>query len=449
MKIRNKVHLSTTVLFIVLLILVNTAVYFSFSRMLLETELEETKAEAERIASEIVKAENTSTAMELLRAYVPINGAVQIIRETGQSELITAPGQEKLRGFSDEFYSRETADLRDLAGEKTPFVSIPVIWTDGDIVSLQLTKQIESTYQNIQLLQYILIFASLIAFIPLFLSARVLSEVMTRPIRKMTDTMQEIKDSGSFKQLDLSGQSKDELYTMGETFNQMMELLKKNYEKQEEFVSNASHELKTPLTVIESYSSLLKRRGQNDQELFNESVEAIHSEAVRMNELTQQLLSLARHEERWKVELQPAALKDIVKGIVQTFEKTYHRKVHLKVVKEAEVSADKQKLSQLLYIFLDNARKYSDDEIQVQISKNTEYGIIQIMDKGEGISEEDLPRIFDRFYRVDKARTRKNGGFGLGLSLAKEIARATNTIIDLESEAGVGTTVKIKIPLSH
>src|SRR5690606_27645171 len=106
-----------------------------------------------------------------------------------------------------------------------------------------------------------------------------------------------------FVRLELERQSRDELTAMGDTFNEMISLLERNYAKQEQFISNASHELKTPLTVIESYASLLKRRGQERPELFMESVDAIHSEAVRMKVMTEQLLLLANPNRQWKLML--------------------------------------------------------------------------------------------------------------------------------------------------
>ncbi|MFD2875173.1 histidine kinase dimerization/phospho-acceptor domain-containing protein [Paenibacillus rhizoplanae] len=131
--------------------------------------------------------------------------------------------------------------------------------------------------------------------------------------------MREIQRSGKFRRLPLEAHSKDELVEMGHTFNEMIGLLESNYVKQEKFVSDASHELRTPLTVIESYASLLKRRGRDHPELFDESVEAIHSEAVRMKEMTEQLLLLAKHPEQWDLELKVMDLEALARSSAKAF----------------------------------------------------------------------------------------------------------------------------------
>ena len=134
-----------------------------------------------------------------------------------------------------------------------------------------------ATEEMLAVLRIVLIAVTIIAMIPVLISSTILSNFIARPIRWMINTMKEIQTSGQFKRLSLEEKSKDELVEMGKTFNHMIDLLQANFEKQEQFVSNASHELKTPLTVIESYASLLKRKGWQRPDLFDESIEAIHS----------------------------------------------------------------------------------------------------------------------------------------------------------------------------
>ncbi|WP_079527012.1 sensor histidine kinase [Halobacillus hunanensis] len=450
MKLRNKIHLYTTVLFVVLLVLINTAVYFSFSRMIFTSELEQTEAEAEQIVATLNENQSGVPIRELLLAYSPINGIVQIVMKDAIGPGAASPDHSSLRERSSvTFYSEEVSRIIDYQGTKHALVSVPIIWTNGEVAALQVTESLKAAEQNLNVLQIVLIVVTLIATIPLFISARFLSNLITRPITSMTSTMQDIRESGRFKQLELPEKSKDELYVMGETFNEMITLLQANYEKQEQFVSNASHELKTPLTVIESYSSLLERRGRHDEALFDESVEAIHSEAVRMKNLTQQFLLLAKHEEYWNVDLTEIKLSTFLQESMRAFEKAYKRRVEVSVEEGLNVLADAQKLKQLLYIFMDNARKYSEKEIQVDAFRNEGRAQIHIIDQGIGMSQEDLERVFERFYRVDKARTRKSGGFGLGLALAEELAQVMDAELLLHSEEKTGTKAIIKLPLSQ
>ncbi|QIZ10905.1 HAMP domain-containing histidine kinase [Priestia megaterium] len=164
-------------------------------------------------------------------------------------------------------------------------------------------------------------------------------KLITNPVTSMIQTMKEIRQSGRFKRLTFEGKSKDELFQMGETFNHMIDLLETNYEKHKQFVSNASHEFKTPLTIIESYASLLKRRGLTEPELFSESIEAIHSEAIRMKEMTEQLLLLAKHHEQWNIQIAVLNLAELLPETVNAFRSGYPREIYFQMKNKLIVGA--------------------------------------------------------------------------------------------------------------
>jgi len=448
MKLRTKINLYTAVMFIGLLLLINVASYIAFSKLMLNSELERTALEASQTIEDITQANTTVPLDDLLRAYVPINGMLQIVREDGTaSNAVTARNHQNLKSLPDAFQRSEKKEIITVEGIPHAFVSTPIIWSDGNVVELQIIEDLSATDRNIQRLQLVLIVVTAIATIPVIISTNLLSNFITRPITSMIKTMREIRKSGEYKRIQLPKQAKDELYQMGETFNEMMDLLEDNFEKQEQFVSNASHELKTPLTVIESYSNLLKRRGMEDKKVAIEAVDAIHSEAIRMKELTEQLLFLARHNAQWKIEPKRISINKIVEESRRSFETGFNREVKLIQDENLTVKTDEQKLKQLVYILMDNARKYSEDDIIVRVYRKDNKAVIEIVDKGIGIPSEDLEKVFDRFYRVDKSRTRNNGGYGLGLSLAKDIADALDAEIRLDSVERVGTTAQIILEL--
>ncbi|MEH7523959.1 HAMP domain-containing sensor histidine kinase [Bacillus sp. JJ1503] len=448
MKLSNKINLNTGVLFTILLVLMNISIYFLFNNFLINSELETAKEEMKITSMTFNKYLVTIPENELLRAYVPVDGMIRIVRpDTKRSLAVTSLNEQVLRKEKAEFYTGEVSKEMIINNHTYAFHSMPIILSDGNIANLQITKSLEKSIENLHSLRLVLIIVTMLALIPVFISSRLLSNLLINPVISMIKTMKEIKESGQFKRLPLEEGSKDELYQMGETFNHMIDLLEANFEKQKQFVSNASHELKTPLTVIESYASLLKRRGLKEPELFNESIEAILSESIRMREMTEQLLLLARHNEQWNLMLTNINLIDVLKQTVKGFQNAYNRDVMIEgeQLTSISVTTDEQKLKQLLFIFLDNARKYSDDiiTIAVGIEKNGAY--IKIIDRGIGIPKEALPMVFDRFYRVDQARSRKSGGSGLGLSLAKEIADALDVRVTLESKENAGTTVTLTI----
>lgn len=444
MKLRQKINLYTTVLFIVLLILMNVSIYLVFSHLMITNEFDRAKAETEKTAKDVSANVSHIPPGELLRAYVPIDGKIEILEEgQGKGTAVTAESEQRLMARASRFYPGETSDIITYQQKKYVFVSNPIIGTDGSVVNLQMMKSIQSTEDMLTVLRIVLIVVTIIAMIPVLISSSILSNFIAQPIRSMINTMKEIQTSGQFKRINLEKKSQDELVEMGKTFNHMIDLLQANFEKQEQFVSNASHELKTPLTIIESYASLLKRRGLERPDLFNESIEAIHSESIRMKDMTEQLLLLAKNQEQWNIEKENINLTDTMAQLAKVYQNAYQRTVEIQSNELVEVISDVHKLKQLLFIFLDNARKYSEEHISVYIGKKSNEPYLRIEDRGIGIPKDDLPKVFDRFYRVDKARTRKQGGSGLGLPMAKEIADALDIRIEIDSLEGRGTTVTL------
>ncbi|WP_419888665.1 ATP-binding protein [Neobacillus niacini] len=447
MKLKNKINLYTAFLFAILLLIINITVYYSFSKLTLDSELSTANDEMKKISENIGKSLGTISEDILLRSYVPVNGMIQIVtKDKNDSSPYTSPGAHDLSKQQSVFYSNEVSKTIEYQDRLFSFQSMPIILEDGSIANLQITKSMETATNNLSILRLVLIMVTLLSLIPVLISSRILSNLITKPVTSMIRTMRDIRQSGAFKRLKLEGSSKDELFQMGQTFNHMIDLLEVNFDKQKQFVSNASHELKTPLTIIESYASLLKRRGLTEPKLFLESIEAIHSEAIRMKEMTEQLLMLARHHEQLNIELNQLNISQLITQTVTAFKNAYNRDIEF--VQENDpplfIETDEKKLKQLLFIFLDNARKYSDKTITVELVDAHDEVFIKIIDRGIGIHKSDLPKVFERFYRVDKARSRKQGGSGLGLSLAKEIADAIGVIIHLDSVIGAGTTVTIQ-----
>jgi two-component system, OmpR family, sensor histidine kinase ArlS len=448
MKLRNKINFSTTFLFIALFIISNFAIYYVFSNLIVDREMTDSKEEAKQIVDGFNESINTIDMDTLLRAYAPIDGMIQIV-QSDQKPLssVTSLSAKNLSKQDVQYFLNEEVKNVEYEGDTYSFVSMPVILADGQVANLQVIKNIQRAIDDLTTLRLVLLIVTVIVMIPVIISSRLLSNVITKPITSLIETMTEIRKSGHFKRIEMKDTSKDELHEMGETFNHMIDLLETNFEKQDQFVANASHELRTPLTIIESYSSLLKRRGLQEPELFHESIEAIHSESIRMKDMIEQLLLLAKQEQEWNIKTEVIDLAEHVRQSVKVFENAYHRDVHLQLLEENQKAlADDQKLKQLTFIILDNARKYSDEIITVEVGRKTDKPYIRVIDRGIGIPKNEVPKVFDRFHRVDKARSRKMGGSGLGLSLAKEIAEAMNAILSLESIEGVGTTVTIELP---
>lgn len=442
MRLKNKIHSLSTVMMLILLILSNVGIYFTFDRTQHKTEYSQLLGSAKELTVALSKMTDEEEAEIILRAYVPPNGALRVVDENGDDVLTV----QSMEGLDKKFpvpKKGEDYTLIPYDGYEALSISIPTIWPTGEVVHLEVTQVLTDLKANLRLLKMVMIGITLFAMIPIIISSITLGRIVTQPIEKLIQAMTDSRRSGTFQQIAVPEHGKDELAQMGQTFNELMIQLEQNYRKQEKFVSDASHELKTPITVIDSYARLLERRGMEKPEIREEALSAIRSETKRMKEMVEQMLDLARNNEPAAYVFEETDVRLAIEDATRMITSAYGRAVRIKGPNQLNVWTDGAHLKQLLIILLDNARKYSEREIDVELEEHNEHVRICIRDYGKGIPEKDIPFLFDRFYRVDEDRNRKTGGTGLGLSIANEIALALGSKLDIESEEGKGTQVTI------
>lgn len=221
-----------------------------------------------------------------------------------------------------------------------------------------------------------------------------------------------------------------------------------------DFVANVSHELKTPLTSIKSYTETILDGVVTDSDTVHEFLEVVNGEADRMTRLVRDLLQLSNFDsKKVSLELSEHDYLKLLRGAVQKLEVTARNKQQtLKLITDCEViegTFDRDRIEQVVLNILSNAIKYTPEGGMIKIfaSRNADQVLLKFQDTGMGIPEKDLSRIFERFYRVDKARSRALGGTGLGLSIAKHIVEVHGGMIRIESKVEEGTTVHVNIPL--
>ncbi|MDV2582333.1 sensor histidine kinase [Alkalibacillus haloalkaliphilus] len=442
MKLRNKIFVYTTGLFILLLIAFAGAIYYLFADHTYERELDRLEVETSNMVTNLTDVDANIPVDDLLRAYVPSNGSIRVL-DSDYNMMTSVTSGEQMTLFDVSMPEQRGRFVQLFQDDQTlAIVQEPMIWQDGQVVYVQVIENLSHIDETLNNLQLVLLFVVLIGVVPVVVSGKLLADLILGPIQSLIQTMNDIKESQTFKQIPLKRQSKDELYTMTETFNDMIALLQEHYEKQEQFVSNASHELRTPITVIESYANLVKRRGLERPEVIEEAIEAIASESTRMKDLTEQLLLLAKRDQDWQIRSDEVDLKDLLPTVSEHLSQGYHREIKVDANKSFKVETDEQKLTQLLYILLDNALKYSEAPVELVLS-GEQKPVITIQDYGVGIPADHQSRVFERFYRVDEARNRQTGGSGLGLTLAKEITDALNIDLRLTSVEGQGATIKL------
>lgn len=446
MKLRTKIQLFSSLFMLVLILLVNTSIYYLFYNITADSELEQLAAQTNTIVETLNSNPEIQTS-DLLDAYLPTDGMIRVIGEDGS---LMIPELKKPTISSDlprEFSVNEMQTIMSQGNAaNVAVISKPIIWNNGDVVTLQVSNHLLALEETMTTLFYVLVVASIIMLVPSIIAGIVLSRFLLSPIKALIQTMKENTRHANWKKIDAGNRSRDELYEMEKTFNEMIDYLKDNFEKQEVFVSDASHELKTPISIVKSYAQLLGRRGKENLELFNESVEAIDSEADRMQKLVEQMLSLAKN--KTEAEMQQVDMAMLCEETIATFKGAYEREIIFeKRIPTLLVNGNPNQLEQVVYILIDNALKYSNDEIKVVISERNDEAIFNVTDYGHGISEKERERIFDRFYRIDKARSRDTGGTGLGLAIAKSIADAHNGRLFVTSNVGEGSTFTLTLPI--
>ena len=233
--------------------------------------------------------------------------------------------------------------------------------------------------------------------------------------------------------------------------NGMLDRMQQAYSQQTRFVSDASHELRTPIAVIKGYADLLARWGKQDEKVLDEGIAAIRTEAECMGKLVEQLLFLARGDSgRTQLKLRRIQLAPLVSEVYEESEMIHPEHVwQFQCVDAAEADADDALLKQAVRILVDNAVKYTKpgERIRLRVLRGADGApCIEVQDSGIGISEEDMTHVFERFFRADPARNAGTGGTGLGLAIAKWIVDRHGGHFELRSEPGAGTRITICLP---
>lgn len=279
----------------------------------------------------------------------------------------------------------------------------------------------------------------------------VFSGYITRPINELKSVAVSISRGNLHQRIKVSG--RNEMAALADTFNTMSEKLENMDRKRSEFVSNASHELKTPLSSMKILIESLLYQDGVDEKIYKEFLGDINNEIDRLADVISGLLTLAKTDsETEALKIEKILLSELVNKTVNSLKPIAREKdisLTYTVNNDLEVNCDAVKVMQAVMNLIDNAIKYTDTggHVWVTLQKSGANAAITIKDDGSGIPESDVPHLFDRFYRVDKARARGTGGSGLGLHIARTIALLHGGSIEVQSEDGVGSMFTLHLPI--
>lgn len=369
---------------------------------------------------------------------------IRIIQQDGN--VINSSDKFKYKVEIRETYGKT---IKKEAGEKhILFENIKIDSKDYETAYLQIVKDMDNEYDFMKILFVLMAIADFIGVIASIIIGYIISKKMLKPIDYITKTAESISINNLRERIIVKG-PEDELTRLGNTFNKMIDRLQESFDRQIQFVSDASHELRTPIAVIQGYANLLDRWGKDDKEALDKSIYAIKFEADNMGNLVERLLFLAKGDSgKQKLEKQEFWLNELINEVVTESKLIASNRIITNNNNDTvKILADQKMIKQMLRIFIENSIKFTSEQGTIDISsKIQDKGIeITVSDNGIGVPKEEVRSIFDRFYTVDKSRSKDKGGSGLGLSIAKWIVDMHQGCIEVDSTEGKGTTISVNL----
>ena len=336
---------------------------------------------------------------------------------------------------------------------KTMYVAVPITYYDRILGVVFLSVSLEAAYQQIYNVRDFLILISIITLMVITFISLFFANVISEPIKKLTVVMQSAALGKLNQKVEIEGN--DEIGQLSRAYNFMSTKLSHIDQQRSDFVANVSHELKTPLSSMKLLAESILLQPDTEIEIYREFLMDIDSEIDRLNDIIESLLTMVDlSEEKLNLNFELTYVNYLVEkvvGVIRPLAEKKDIRIILNQWEKIQIYLDQGKVHQALINIIYNAVKYTEvgGRVIITITREGKYAVIKIMDNGIGIPEESLPYIFDRFYRVDSARSRKTGGTGLGLSISKQIINLHQGVIEVESELNVGTTFYIKMPMDN
>ena len=328
----------------------------------------------------------------------------------------------------------------------------PIAYRGSIIAALQVATPIESIEGPLDHLRWLLLLLGAGALVVAAVGGHLLAVLALAPIDRITKTARAIGTGSLGRRLHLRG-ANDEVRRLAQAFDEMLDRIDGTFERERQFTANVAHELRTPLTILKGELEVALRR-ERPPGVYRAAMASMKQEVDRLVRLVEDLLILARADSGvLRLDLRAIAVDTMVRWAEGQFQAAAGEKAIALAVEGTEslrVLGDLDWLRQVLTNLLDNAIRYTPagGTIRLTWDRDGAFARVRVIDTGCGIAAEDLPHLFDRFYRANRVRAQASGGSGLGLAIAQSIAKAHGGRIDIESRIGSGTTVTVWLPLA-
>lgn len=388
---------------------------------------------------------------ELERANVR-DGMIRIISATGEPILVAADNmpQAWIASISPDKENRSSMYVQD--GMLVMRSPITIFQFQGMV---EIVRSMGDIHRLITAFYEIMTICCIGAIVLSAFGGRLLARQLMKPLQAMNETMRKVKQNGLQERMPVNG-AKDDIAALKTMFNGMMDQVERSFHQQKQFVEDASHELRTPIAVIEGHLALLQRWGKDDPAVLEDSLRISLEELDRLKGLIEELLMLSRAEKSGEDDWDADCCEhpeETISGVVhkvRVVHPNFQFKLQLEMLKGLKLLISDRHLGQIILILLDNAVKYSGDSREIVISAAISDALVSlsVIDFGIGIAQQELPYVWDRFYRADKARSGSSRGYGLGLSIAKQLAEGYKGTIQLKGNQAGGTTALLTLPIA-
>ncbi|MGN0792039.1 MAG: ATP-binding protein [Christensenellales bacterium] len=434
-----------------------------------QTQLQATIELAERVAADIYISDTDELFSYIAERAQAMGGRILVLDSDSVVQVDTASRQngsllpyrevrEVLREGSDSAYGFHYISRGEDEGifsfdEESiwaVYYTVPLVRDGAVSGAVMFSSSIQDVVDSIAHVTQRITLTFAIVIIAMVIVVSILSGWLTRPIAELTSAIRRMGTQG-YVRVNVKGSS--EITELGQAFNRMSERIEEHDRTRNEFVANASHELKTPLATMKLLSETILYQDDPDPALMKEFFGDINHEVDRLTCIVSELLKLVQEDSSaGGLNFETIRLDNLVGGVCGRLAALAENKnITLTTnLEPVEMQGDGMRLEQIVVNLVENAIKYTDEgSVQVSVADEGEWAVFTVKDTGIGIPEESIEHLFERFYRVDKARSRSTGGTGLGLSITEKLVSLHGGSIEVKSKPGEGSTFTVQLPIKQ